>query len=340
MFYEMDVYPATYTCVSLVKLLDCILFGTSMGSVRAYLWPFTNFQMKQQEYVEVALHQGPVSMMRVTPDLGYLVSGSEDGSIYVTSVKQFRDGQECPTSELIARDQSNFSIANLYCFNQLTFVSRANQDNKKDQVKELEFRISNLKTDIDDEKEKIIHLYKGQIKVLEDKNYHDVALQKEFLSSIMEESDLNYKNLESSLDQMRDSHKVLLDQMDTQTNTSLLKLYQKSDNLREHKGKSSHKMHDDLEQVKVDYVAVLLEIETDFNSKYGELFDRYQMSQENMKLDEKKFKEVFIQSEREFEILLNSTKKQLIEELDKSQHRSEDLRSSNTKFTKECERFS
>ena len=58
-----------------------------------------------------------------------------------------------------------------------------------------------------------------------------------------------------------------------------------------------------------------------------------------MKLDEKKFKEVFTQSEAEFEILLNQTKSKLLEELEEYNIKSELLRSSNTKQSKECERF-
>jgi WD40 repeat protein len=159
------------------RYLDCLFFGTSQGSVRAYLWPFTNYQLKQQEFVEMALHQGPVTLIRLSPDLNYMMSGSEDGTIYVCSVKEFRDGSEYTATDMMSKDleRNNFSIANLYCFNQLTFVSRANQENKKDQIKELEFRISNLKTDIDDEKERIISRYNAEIKQIEDKNRHDIA---------------------------------------------------------------------------------------------------------------------------------------------------------------------
>jgi len=58
-------------------------------------------------------------MIRLTPDLNYLVSGGEEGSIYVCSVKEFRDGNENTSTDLLSKDldRNNFSIANLYCFN-------------------------------------------------------------------------------------------------------------------------------------------------------------------------------------------------------------------------------
>jgi len=56
------------------------------------------------------------------------MSGSEDGSIFISKCKEFRDGNEITATELIAKDieRTNFSLANLYCFNTLTFISRAN----------------------------------------------------------------------------------------------------------------------------------------------------------------------------------------------------------------------
>ena len=43
-------------------------------------------------------------MIRVTPDLGYLVSGSDDGSIFVSTIKEFRDGNEFSATDIISKD--------------------------------------------------------------------------------------------------------------------------------------------------------------------------------------------------------------------------------------------
>ncbi len=42
----MDVYPSTYTCVTIVKHMEVVFFGTAAGTVRVYLWPFTDFSVK------------------------------------------------------------------------------------------------------------------------------------------------------------------------------------------------------------------------------------------------------------------------------------------------------
>lgn len=133
-YYEMDIYPATYHSVHIDRQLEIILFGTAQGSVRAYLWPFQNFALKQQEYFEIALHQGPVTNIKISPDLSFLVSGSEDGSIFMSKVKEFRDGTEITATEVLSGnvDRGTFTLANLYNFNALTFISRANQEGKKD----------------------------------------------------------------------------------------------------------------------------------------------------------------------------------------------------------------
>jgi hypothetical protein len=48
----------------------------------------------------------------------------------------------------------------------------------------------------------------------------------------MEESDTRYKSLEQELDDLRTEQKRLLERMDAQTNSALLKLYERSDSLR------------------------------------------------------------------------------------------------------------
>jgi WD40 repeat protein len=81
------MYPLTVTCIRLVRLKESLFMGMSNGTIRMYLWPFTNFSIQQQEYVEIALHQFSVCQMNITPDLTFLVSGSEDGSVFITRLR-------------------------------------------------------------------------------------------------------------------------------------------------------------------------------------------------------------------------------------------------------------
>jgi hypothetical protein len=67
-------------------------------------------------------------VISVSCDLGYMVTGSDDGSIFICHLKEFKDGNEASATEIISKDleRANFSLANLYGCNQLTFISQAN----------------------------------------------------------------------------------------------------------------------------------------------------------------------------------------------------------------------
>lgn len=54
----------------------------------------------------------------------------------------------------------NFAkIPNVFTLNSLSLTSKSGNDLKRDLIKELEFRIQNLKSDIEDEKEKLMNQY-------------------------------------------------------------------------------------------------------------------------------------------------------------------------------------
>lgn len=81
----------------LVKELNVIFFGTSAGSVRFYQWPF-DISIKIQEFFELTLHQTPISSMSITKDMNYLITGSENGSLYYLKLRQYSNGNELEIS--------------------------------------------------------------------------------------------------------------------------------------------------------------------------------------------------------------------------------------------------
>lgn len=54
--------------------------------------------------------------------------------------------------------------------NELSLSSKGHLEGKKDAIKELQFRIDNLKSDIEDEKEKTISDKNSQINAIEGRN--------------------------------------------------------------------------------------------------------------------------------------------------------------------------
>jgi len=77
---DYDAETVSFHSVHICKKLKIICFGTSIGSVRVYLWPFLSQHKDQLEYIDVAIHQSPTNLIRITYDFEYIVSASLDGS--------------------------------------------------------------------------------------------------------------------------------------------------------------------------------------------------------------------------------------------------------------------
>ncbi|KRX09401.1 WD40-repeat-containing domain [Pseudocohnilembus persalinus] len=93
LIYENETNPYIFTQVQIMFDVNVILFGTNAGGIRMYLWPF-DFSLNIQEYSEIAVHQNSVTNLRPTVDQNFLISGSNDGSIYISKMREFIDGHE------------------------------------------------------------------------------------------------------------------------------------------------------------------------------------------------------------------------------------------------------
>jgi WD40 repeat protein len=84
-----------YTSVLLSKKLQVLFVGTTLGSVRVYLWPILNRRcipvekttaLNTIEFAEFFLHFGAVTNLELSADMKSLISTSADGSIYILTV--------------------------------------------------------------------------------------------------------------------------------------------------------------------------------------------------------------------------------------------------------------
>lgn len=70
----------------------------------------------------------------------------------------------------------------------------------------------------------------------------------------------------------------------------------------------------------------LNQVENDYDLKYNELYTKFNNALFSMKEDQKKFKEVMIQSDQENDEFLKKTKKMLINDREEEREKSETLR--------------
>ena len=76
---------------------NVLFLGTNSGSVRVYIWPFTNLNVSYLDFIEFPIHSAPVSALAITNDNQFLMSGAEDGSVYFSRLLEYVEGGEVNT---------------------------------------------------------------------------------------------------------------------------------------------------------------------------------------------------------------------------------------------------
>mmetsp|Transcript_12726 Transcript_12726/g.12577 ORF Transcript_12726/g.12577 Transcript_12726/m.12577 type:complete len:309 (-) Transcript_12726:1464-2390(-) len=116
------------TSLLLAKAQSVLLAGTNRGSVRIYLWPILkkktqvnllsslneqmhssqmNFQDIQYEFMEYYVHLGKITNLQLSSDKQSLISSSDDGSIFIQSIKEMCNGIDMNLNvSLLATSQS------------------------------------------------------------------------------------------------------------------------------------------------------------------------------------------------------------------------------------------
>ncbi len=132
--FEYDSSPVNYTSIYINKRQQTIFFGTSNGSVRVFLWPLTEFQKDNIEYIEFPIHQLPVVSLKATHDYSTLVTASEDGSIFLLKLKEYVEGSEATSFEILnslnatKRKDLMGKYVNAYMLNSFSLVGKPNME--------------------------------------------------------------------------------------------------------------------------------------------------------------------------------------------------------------------
>jgi len=134
MLIEYESAPVHHTAVVISKKHQAIFFGTNLGSVRAFLWPFTEFTKDALEYIEFPIHQSAVTTIKISHDYTTLITGGEDGSIFFLKIKEFVDGADATSYDVLNAISSTKKremvgkFINTYLLNNLALVGKSNMD--------------------------------------------------------------------------------------------------------------------------------------------------------------------------------------------------------------------
>ncbi len=75
--------------------------GTSLGKIRAYQWPFTDMMRFSKSFTEIQLHASPITRLKIIHDYSLLISGAEDGTIFLSKINAYSDGIAITDSEIM-----------------------------------------------------------------------------------------------------------------------------------------------------------------------------------------------------------------------------------------------
>lgn len=119
--------------------------------------------------------------------------------------------------------------------NNYSLVSKTGNDVKKELIKELEYKILNLKSDIEDEKDKYIEEYNGMIMSLEKENDAEFDRLQKHMEELMSEEAEKHQRLAEDIARESREHSKKVETMDGENNQKLLKCYRRNDELKAQK---------------------------------------------------------------------------------------------------------
>lgn len=116
-----------------------IFMGNSLGAVQCYQWPFQDYHMFDENFTCAYLHESPVTHMKMTTDLAFLITGAEDGSVFISKVQHFNDGMLTTDSEIInVIRMHNRDYTMLYSMERMSICSTASEYLREEKVIQLE----------------------------------------------------------------------------------------------------------------------------------------------------------------------------------------------------------
>ena len=149
--------------------------GTSTGKIRAHQWPFTDSMKFTKQFTELHLHNAAITELKMSPDFTLLISGAEDGSIFISRINAVSEGIPVNDPELLSAFKSSYkNFKTLYYLQHYLSTNTTIENDLDENIDQLE----SDKADFDTEYSDVIATLQGDIDVKlkheEDKKNQDL----------------------------------------------------------------------------------------------------------------------------------------------------------------------
>jgi WD40 repeat protein len=147
----MWTYPYNITKFLIVNEIGTIFMGTSMGKIKAHQWPFTDSMKFSKLFTEIQLHSSAVTELKISPDYNLLISGAEDGSIFISRIIAHSDGIAVSDPEVLSSFKSNYkNYKSLYYLQNYMNTSISIENGQEEIIGQLESDKADFDTEYND----------------------------------------------------------------------------------------------------------------------------------------------------------------------------------------------
>jgi WD40 repeat protein len=338
-----------FTCFLLAKDLQVLVLGTDRGTVQVKLWPILELRdsegnlMGASEVVEFYVSTKAVTQLELSYDRQFLFVSSEDGSIFVLTVRQIQEGgrQTAEVAETeVFKTKNLLSSIEVMTMNALSLIPQSQLGQSEAQIKDLEEKIRTLESDKAEELRVKDEEAAVQFKALNQQ--HDSAITG---------NRKQYQELDTQIKKEREAHAAATASLKDQHEAALLSLEAKHTQRFKDELERYDRLKDDYEELKLQYSSELEEIlgfhkdtvqtvETQYKQRLTEVQEAYNKMLADMRGDGEKYETIIMQIEEEYEKEIANLRAELRSELDEERSKTMKYVSDNRKLQKTCQEAS
>lgn len=341
--FEYHTGDCSYTSILLDKIHNCLICGTSSGSVRVHLWPpvlqdedILNFRRTHKvnflEFYEVKIHLYPINNLALTPLGDQLISTSTNGLVFISKVENRENFSGSKLADpLIREEKEPFSTF----VNELFFVKKKFLRQQNRIIKDKQLEVARFQKSLITGRETKRREYRSRLMRMTD------SYELNIKNSQIQRDEFDRKNNEQlikkndRIDQLK--QEIMQKRGEMNEKTAKIVNYEKRRNekLREQLEKTKSEKKQQREQVKKSQTETLSELKEAYDNKLKELNSRYS----SIKHSHKNFGEEFLrkieleEEEHEREIISVSRRKD--EEIKRQREENQELKIAQKDLNKE-----
>lgn len=332
-----------FTTVLISKKLQVVIFGTNTGAVRIYLWPPIKidrvFLPRQMQ-----VHGGPVTSLKITPNFEYLVTCSEDCSVYFLKITEYQKGVAVTANDAIngIGDQKDAEfinrISNAFALNEFSFLTNSIQKDMLKRMGELESELQNKITEIDEENEKMTLEHNRELNAKDKKNVEETHKMNIDLTSKMDKEGGKLKMLELQCKELNNKLKEVIKEKEENHRRQLMALYAERDQIELEKNQFVGDKEKALRDANDRFTKNLEIMQSEFERNKQQINKDYAKAIFYLKEDQKKFQVALKQTEDEYTEMITTVNTNLTTQLKKKKEMTEVIRTKTSKLKKDNEK--